>query len=113
MLYCRALGDDEMIRRKTIMQQTIANIDGVEMVVACVTGTKSNSKKKGQSTTKPTRLGISFFVVMKSEAVEDKVLKAIYKSGKPDDFGYIRPKCKSRESKVLALRALCTVVKVI
>ncbi len=113
MLYCRALGDDDMIRRKTTMQQTIANIYGVELVVACVTGTQSNQKKKEQVAKKCTRIGIAFFIVMKSEAVEDQVSKAIYKSGKPDDFNYIKPRCRSRESKEMALRALCTVVKVI
>ncbi|XP_066921873.1 uncharacterized protein [Clytia hemisphaerica] len=110
MVSCRAMGP-EVVEKKQEMETKIAKIPGIELVLACVTGTKSNSKKKGVSGKNAIKTGVAFFVVMMAEAIEDEILKAIYESGVPADVKYIRPRCKSRDSKANALRAVCQVVK--
>ena len=111
MFGCRAVGES-CITEKLLLQTKIAQIPGVELVMACVSGTMSNSKKKGAFVKKDIRKCVAFFISAKSEAVEDEILKKIYKWGVPMDVKHVIPKYKSHDSRELALSTLCTVVKV-
>ncbi|XP_066924435.1 uncharacterized protein [Clytia hemisphaerica] len=110
MFACRAIGQS-CVSKKQFLQSKVARIPGVELVMACVTGTMSNSKKKGVAAKKNIRRGVAFFVTSKSEAVEDELLKQICMWGVPMDITHVKPRCRSRDSREIALRALCTVVK--
>lgn len=123
MMSCRVFWSrlwlpSEINKNKMMVEKDISNIAGVELVVSCLTGTSTNAKsstnsENGGENTAEVKKGNAFFIVMRTEAVEDDVIKLIHDCGVQDqNFSYIRPRGKSRDSKELALSSLKQVVKV-
>ena len=119
MISCRALStDNSMVEKKEELDTEIAKTPGVEFIVSCITGTMSNAKHVSRETPsdEPTTVikkGVAFFIVTKSEAVEDDIIKIIHDVGSSDgSVTYIRPRGKNRDSKELAMASLKVVVKV-
>ena len=117
MISCRVVSEGgEIIEESELMDKKIAQIPGVELIISCLTGTKSNNNRAASSqedlNSITIRKGLAYFIVTKTEAVEDEVCKAIYDGGFDGKLSYIKPRSKNRESKEIALAALSTVVKV-
>ena len=79
-----------------------------------MTGTKSNSNRAAsqEENSQTIRKGLAYFIVTKTEAVEDEICKAIHDDGFDGKLSCIKPRSKNRELKEIALAALSTVVKV-
>ena len=116
MISCRAMSSDDdnkIVEMKEELDLQLAKTPGVEFLVSCVTGTTSNPKMAmNSSSEKRTRKGVAFFIVTRTEAIEDDIIRLIHDVGSMDhDVTYIKPR-KHRESKDIALAALSQVVKV-
>ena len=81
----------EIIEESELMDKKIAQIPGVELIISCLTGTKSNNNRAASSqedvNSITIRKGLAYFIVTKTEAVEDEVCKAclLYTSPSPRD----------------------------
>ena len=119
MISCRAMSSDDgtkIVEMKEELDLQIAKTPGVEFLVSCVTDTTSNPKmainSSDESSERRTRKGVAFFIVTRTEAIEDDIIRIIHDVGSSDhNVTYIKPR-KHRESKDIALAALSQVVKV-
>ena len=117
MISCRAMSSDDdnrIVELKEELDLQLAKTPGVEFLVSCVTGTTSNPKMalNDESSERRTRKGVAFFIVTRTEAIEDDIIKIIHDVGSSEhNVTYIKPR-KHRESKDIALAALSQVVKV-
>ena len=109
----------EILEETEELDEKISKIPGVEFLISCLTGTKSNRRRAagegddgGEMAQPAIRKGLAYFIATKTEAVEDEISKIIHDSGYHGKLTYIRPRSKNRESKEIALAALMTVVKV-
>ena len=114
MISCRAISEEgEALTHRRDLDTKLAQLKGVEFLVSCVTGLRNNSKSANDEPEEVTiRKGVAYFIVTKSESIEDEIRRTVYDGGFKNQVTYIRPRNKSRDSLEKGLRELKQVVKV-